>query len=185
MQTTSIYIELVIIGAEVCTWVFTIFALIDDRVVSLLKNGLSSIPMAIILLGLCYVVGVVFDRIADWIFKKYEVKIRDSIKIPEHIVTSHLFLLKDKEYLDSHVSRKRIIRGTAINVLPISIALAVYLLVHHLSIAIAIAVLVCGFVFCTLCLVAHYQILKSFFKRAKRYIESEKEEDSAPADDAE
>jgi len=175
MQTTSIYIELVIIGAEALTWIFTIFALIDARVISVLKNGLSSIPIAVILLGLCYVVGMVFDRIADWIFKKFEQKIRAKQEIPKNVI-GHLLFVKtnDEQYFNYITSRKRIVRGTALNVLPISIALALYLLIHHLSTAVAVAIILCGVIFFILCLITYHQIIVSYYKRVKRYIAAEK-----------
>ena len=173
MQTTSVYIELVIIGAEVCTWVFTIFALIDDRVVSALKNGLSFAPTALIFLGVCYVVGIIFDRIANMIFKSQEKKIRKQKEISNSTVANRLFKSQDKSYFESYMSRKRIVRGTALNVLPITIALTVYLFVHHFSRGIIVAVIVCGIVFFALCLRVYYQLINAYYNIAKDYVASE------------
>ena len=184
MQTTSIYIELVIIGAQVLTWVFTIFALIDDRIVSALKNGLSSVPIAIMLLGLCYVVGVVFDRIAEWVFHKPEKKIRRKQEVPEDIITHHLFVPKDGASFDYFKSGTRIVRGTILNVLPATIAASIYLIVHHFSIAIAVAIFISGFLFCALCLVVYHRIVFTYYKRVKKYMTAGKVNESALIDDA-
>ena len=172
MQTSAVFTEQIIIGAEVCTWMLTVFALIDDRVALIIKNNISSIPVAIIVLGVCYVVGLVFDRTASKIFKRFFFKKANAAMRSKYAITKEEepFLAFEGKYLGHQIARWKLLRATSLNVLPICISLALYLLIRRNLIAIPIAILVCGIVFFFLCLKAYTHAMELYYSYRKRYV---------------
>ena len=69
MKTTAAFVEYIIIGAEVFCWLFSISACIDARVVEILKRLLLYTPILVVLIGFCYVIGLVFDLVFDWLLE--------------------------------------------------------------------------------------------------------------------
>jgi hypothetical protein len=106
------------------------------------------------------------------------------MEIPKDKPISQVFLPQNQSYLEAHLPRKRIVRATALNVLPISSALAIYLIIHHISVAIAVAIIVCGIVFFALCLITYSKIMSSHYEKAKENMANEKAKNPAPTDDA-
>ena len=77
METTSLYVELIIIGLETLTWITSFSILFTDiEHISIIKDIFEKLPASIFVLGIMYVLGLVFDRFADIVFKKTERKIR-------------------------------------------------------------------------------------------------------------
>jgi len=67
MSTTSLFVELILIGVSAWTWVlFLIITIFDYKWVPI--NITLSIPFIILMLPLIYVLGIVTDRMADSVF---------------------------------------------------------------------------------------------------------------------
>ena len=77
MGTTALYVELVIIGLETAMWIaaFSIY-LTDVQYISLIGKLLGILPASVLLLGILYILGLITDRVADYLFDKEENKIR-------------------------------------------------------------------------------------------------------------
>ncbi len=71
METTQLYIELVIIGLEAFGWIsFFVIDIIGNKVVSIFNNILNNFSTSVLLIGVLYVIGILIDRLADIIFQK-------------------------------------------------------------------------------------------------------------------
>ena len=73
METTSLYVELIVIGLETITWLasFSVY-FTDIEYISAIKAIVEKLPASIFLLGIMYIVGLIFDRASDLIFRKKE-----------------------------------------------------------------------------------------------------------------
>ena len=79
MGTTSLYVEIVIIGLETMMWIISFFIYLTDiKYISLIENVVEKLPAAIFILGMLYVLGLIIDRVADWLFNNIENRIRKS-----------------------------------------------------------------------------------------------------------
>lgn len=73
METTALYVEYIVIGMETLSWIImTVFIIIGNSFIKILKYCISNILPSIIAIILCYVLGLVTDRIADKLFEKEE-----------------------------------------------------------------------------------------------------------------
>ncbi|MDR2903802.1 MAG: hypothetical protein LBU77_04790 [Clostridiales bacterium] len=183
MQTTSLYIEMIILGAEVATWILTIFSAIDDKVVLYLEKGFSYDALAaVVFLCLCYVLGILCDRFADWVFSGYEQRIK-AIHLGEcsDVITYQVWHEEGRDsYYEFVMSHKRIIRGTVLNALPIAVAFAVYAMLDGFSTALLAALLVSGVVVCVFCRKIYAHLLNGYYKNVKKYWDAQQKKSYAP-----
>jgi len=179
MQTTSVYIEHIIIGAEVSAWLFGIAALVDSRTIGFLQSSLSSIPLLVIFFGICYVLGIVFDRQADLIVKRVTVDARGKYGIPPHLV--HGEYLKE-EYLVFALSRMRIVRSTALNLLPIGLSLFLLLLIRYHLLALALLCLCGCFLFSVVCFFTYKSMEKGYYAKLRTAIDEKEREKKTQAE---
>ena len=116
MGTTALYVELVIIGLETAMWIaaFSIY-LTDVQYISLIGKLLGILPASVLLLGILYILGLITDRVADYLFDKEENKIRLNSGL--HAKSSILIWKKSsqEEYFKFTRSKIRILRASAIN----------------------------------------------------------------------
>ncbi|MCL2301525.1 MAG: hypothetical protein FWC27_15400 [Firmicutes bacterium] len=181
MKTTSVFIEHVIIGAEVIAWLFAIAANIDYRVLSLVKTALTMTSVSVILVGFCYVLGLIFDRLYDWMFDhilfyKPEGTAKRVFLIKEEIKSSKAIKERyDATYYEFALSRKRIIRGTAINLFLISASLFP-LLYNHGYKDLSFAVLFGGIILGIVCLFVYIKLLYDFFRKISGHVNEKDEE---------
>jgi hypothetical protein len=120
MSTTDLFVELVIIGVGSAIWIFFLIASIFG--LSWIDSSKAlSLPALIPFLSLTYVIGIVFDRVADtlfeWIwakklFRKYYEN-KDDFHDDRRIVYIHEGRLAN--LLEYGRSRLRICRGWALN----------------------------------------------------------------------
>ena len=125
MNTTLLFAELLITGLHTGLWLLllalNIFGL--DWLQSLLSKGVSEWATAILvsLLAVFYIFGIVFDRFADFVFFRWDKKIREKIipNAPLRINVMRFQLAKDNEYLNRQFeytrSRMRIVRAATLN----------------------------------------------------------------------
>lgn len=116
MGTTSLYVELVIIGLETMMWItsFSIY-LTDIRYISLVEKLVEKVPVTVILLGVLYVLGLIIDRIADHVFNEMENRVRRFSGLE---AKSSILIWKksdQEEYFKFTRSKIRILRASSIN----------------------------------------------------------------------
>jgi len=80
---------------------------------------------------------------------------------------------KGQPYYEFTMSRKRIIRSTSLNLLPISVTIATYTMLHGFSIALSIAIIISGIIAVILCYMIYVRFLNDYYKDVRRYMDSE------------
>ena len=123
METTQLYIELVIIGLEAFGWIsFFVIDIIGNKVVSIFNNILNNFSTSVLLIGVLYVIGILIDRLADMIFQKKE----DSIRKNSGLKAKSSILIWKKygaeKYADYVRSKIRILRASILNIPLITIS---------------------------------------------------------------
>jgi hypothetical protein len=121
MQTTELFVELVVIGYGMIIWIFLLimtlfgFSWIDFNKIISTQTILPSLVMA-------YVFGIITDRFADWIFRSWDRSIRNkqfNKKLDYQRTRTIVFDRSEslKAWFYYGRSRLRICRGWAINLL--------------------------------------------------------------------
>lgn len=119
MSTTNLFVELVVIGTGAALWVsLAIFSVFDYTWVSF--DRVLSIPALIPGLSLIYVLGIVVDRLADWVFEYWAKSLcREWFASPKeyHYARTLIYTRSDalKALFEYSRSRLRICRGWTIN----------------------------------------------------------------------
>ncbi|MBL8090749.1 MAG: hypothetical protein JNJ43_10495 [Anaerolineales bacterium] len=136
MNTTLLFVELLIIGLEGWIWIFLftspLFPIKNYPNMLLIFKDWELVIIAIFL-ALTYVLGVIIDRIADWRVRPLEKKHRADIitdnTTPISVMRFSLGTQNDflNQQLDYTRSRLRIMRASILNIIAITIALCFYL----------------------------------------------------------
>ncbi|MCP4374497.1 MAG: hypothetical protein GY797_41305 [Deltaproteobacteria bacterium] len=128
MSTTAILVEILIVGLQTCLWLTLIIVVFFgyDWIVPTAKavKGWESL-LSIFILGICYTIGVVFDRVADCVFiilKPHKILMKSNW-IRKHAEVAHsdprMEVLNSEnkavDFLENIRSRVRIARSTALN----------------------------------------------------------------------
>jgi len=125
MSTTLIFAELLIIGVQTCVWLLLlgISILGYDWLQPFQSTTLINwqVPIVLVMLSVIYVVGLIFDRLADALFLNWDIRIRNKL-LPNYSVPIGVMrfeVSKDNEYLNHQFeytrSRMRVARASAIN----------------------------------------------------------------------
>ena len=132
MSTTSLFVELIVIGVGAALWVGLLIISVfgyDDAVMKTLASPVATV----VLLSVIYLLGIVTDRIADLIFdKRWGSAIRkqwfDSVE-DYYRARSDIFEKSQlaSELLEYSRSRLRICRGWAFNSVISAVALTIFL----------------------------------------------------------
>lgn len=73
MQTTQLYVELVLIGMEsLFGFCILMSDILGKEIIYQWISKIESLGGTIVSIGACYIVGLVFDRFADIVFQKKE-----------------------------------------------------------------------------------------------------------------
>jgi len=125
MSTTLLFVELLIAGTQVVIWfVLLILTIFDYKWTSNLSiQGVSDWQVLITatVLAFVYVLGILFDRLADLIFSKWDRSIayKRFPDAPHTFAVIRFQLSKDNEYLNHQFeytrSRLRIARASSLN----------------------------------------------------------------------
>lgn len=79
METTKLYVEYIVVGMETLAIIFlVIFIIIGDAFLPIIKYCIKNIVPSIIMLGWCYILGLIVDRIADIIYDKRKMHLEYS-----------------------------------------------------------------------------------------------------------
>lgn len=116
METTKLYVEYIVVGMETLAVIFlVIFIIIGDAFLPIIKYCIKNIVPSIIMLGWCYILGLIVDRIADIIYDKRKMHIKEKYPIEAEtsiIVWEHF---KQDAFATFTLSRIRLMRSTALN----------------------------------------------------------------------
>lgn len=135
MSTTSLFVELIVIGSGVFLWLAILaLALFGADAIPISQTAL--IASAIPALSLIYVLGTVWDRLADWLFGRWwgdGIRSSEFDDIGEYYDARRSILTRSpalSELLEYGRSRLRICRGWALNAPLIGISLECLLLTN-------------------------------------------------------
>lgn len=122
MQTTKLYVEYIIIGMETLMWIMLlVLLLLGKSVLCFFDYCIRNFLTSIFMIGVCYILGLLTDRVADELTDEK----KNSIKRRFPIESSTSILVWEKVKQDTFaaftLSRIRILRSTALNSLLIGI----------------------------------------------------------------
>ncbi len=127
METTQLYIELIIIGLEGFIWMCTFLVdILGNKATSVLTKILDNFSSSLFLIGILYVIGVLVDRFADFVFQKKENAIRNVSGLR---AKSSILVWKKygaEKYAEYSRTRVRILRASILNLPMISISFILY-----------------------------------------------------------
>jgi hypothetical protein len=144
METTSLYVELLIIGFEVCAWLGLLLAKFSSAGrLSSLPQGVGNFALlaTLLLFGVAYLLGIVFDKIAHFFFGAQRHYLESVLKgdvsdqVAKEEETDHRqiyarLMVKEGRAASEVLygrSKVRILRASVINVPLIAVAAAVFL----------------------------------------------------------
>ncbi|MBD1999103.1 hypothetical protein H6G00_21210 [Leptolyngbya sp. FACHB-541] len=136
MNTTLLFIELLITGLQGSTWVFLLVLSISGygwlQTQQLQNLGDWSALLTVFVLSFAYAIGIIIDRLADTIFNKWNKQIGKQI-LPDIARPSirRFALGKENEYLNNQFeytrSRIRIVRASSLNFALIAIFATIFI----------------------------------------------------------
>lgn len=165
METTALYVEYIVIGMETLCWiVMTIFIIIGNSFKEILKYCISNILPSIIAIILCYVLGLVTDRIADKLFENRRKNIKDNFEFQAQTSIAIWEDYSNSSYANFTLSRIRILRSTTVNSVFIGMASS-FLSYKYFGIKLFLFVLlVCICIFCG-SNSAHKNLLNNYYRK--------------------
>ena len=170
MQTTQLYVELIIIGLEGSIGIaFTFISLFGFEKFNKLISYLNTLPATIIAIGFLYILGLLLDRFADLVFQKLEDKFREQSGIQAKSVLVLLTKTEHIRFLESMRTRTRILRASTIITLFSTIMAVVCFVVRPINDSLN-AIVFCGLLGLFLFIVSYYsyrKILKRFYEGAR------------------
>jgi hypothetical protein len=126
MRTTSLLVDLLIIGLLPFIWVSCLlFAFIFP--VSALNDICSEISIlsSFLVIAIIYVIGNIVDYTNAYLFSLWPLKIEKKLSKKISVIR---ILARNPElhrYLDSHYSRLRITKAAILNIIPISVGISI------------------------------------------------------------
>ena len=140
MQTTTLHVDMIIIGAEGLAWIITLFAMLENKVIIFLKASLSGTSVfafaTVIFLCVCYVLGIIIDRIGYFAFRKRKNEMMNSYGFESSAEVYKTWQEKEAlglSYYDFIMSRGRIMSGTILNLIPITLTFTAFAILHSFS----------------------------------------------------
>ncbi len=117
METTKLYIELIVIGFETFSWMnIFLIDIVGNKILSFFTKTIDNFSSSILLVVFLYIIGLLFDRLADMIFKKTEKKIRMKSSLQAQtsiLIWEKYHLEKFSDYMRSKI---RILRASILNI---------------------------------------------------------------------
>lgn len=167
MQTTQLYVELIIIGLEGSIGIlFAFISLFGFEKFNKVISYLNTLPATIIALGFLYILGLILDRFADLVFQKLEDKYREQSGIQAKSVLVILTKTEHLKFFEFTRTRSRILRSSTIITLFSTIMAVVCFVIRPINGSIN-AVFFCGLLgsflfFVSFC--SYRKILKRFYE---------------------
>ena len=168
MTTTALYVELIVIGVQVELWMLILVDIFYRGVVKSLIGFADNAFIIIAALIPAYVLGMIFDRIADRVFYRRERKIKKD----SGLQTSSSILIEETpkmhEFQLYSRSKYRVLRATTLNLPIITIALLLNLfLINLIDYTGAAVILVCGVLLSVISLWGSIKTAENFYCKAQ------------------
>jgi hypothetical protein len=177
MSTTLLFVELLIAGVQVVVWfsllVFSVFGY--EWVSNIQSQALSDweVLVSITVLAFVYVLGILFDRLADLIFSKWDRKIAIEMfpHAPHTFAVIRFQISKGNDYLNHQFeytrSRLRIARASALNFAITTVLAVIFIAVRLQGIPDHVTLLVfasvTGSLLTVLAVITWYKLVHSYF----------------------
>lgn len=182
MQTTKLYVEYIVIGMEVLIWiVLFILMLLGKTSLAFFDYCIRNFLTSIFMIGACYVLGLLMDRVADGMTEGKKKRIKS--RYPTKASTSIFVWKKVKQdaFAVFTLSRIRILRSTMLNSAIIGVAgMLVSFCVYDNGI-LGILALVFFEIMALIAWQAHTSLLINYYRKTRnleRDIEDEEEKNS-------
>lgn len=173
METTALYVEYIVIGMETLSWILmSMFIIVGESFKQIIKYCISNILPSIVVIIVCYVLGLVTDRIADKLFEKRRKNIKDNFEFQAQTSIAIWEDFTNSSYANFTLSRIRILRSTTINSIFIGI-IGFFLSYIYFDIKLSLFVLMlCICLFCG-SNSAHKNLLNNYYRKTNA-LENEK-----------
>lgn len=176
LQTTTLHVDMIIIGAEGLTWIIALFSITESKIIDFLKSSLTGTIMfaltVIIFLCICYVIGIIIDRVGHFFLYKWRDKIRKKYGFNNSSEVYKAWQEKESKglsYYDFIMSRERIIRGTILNLLPITITFTILSALHGLSLIFTLLIAFIGSISFVFCLWLYPKMINDYYRIIKDF----------------
>ena len=170
METTKLYIELIIIGLQSSVGVvFTLINIIGLEMSKKMIALLDKFLISILLLGVFYILGLIVDRFSDSLFQKLEDRLRNKSGLKSKSVMLLPFSDNQYEFMMYCRSRIRILRATIINTFFVmaSTLWFVILYTNCNRLEYIVFIIVGGAFIITVCYTSLCKLLKNTYNKAK------------------
>ncbi len=182
MTTTHLFVELLVIGFGALAWILVCTATFFDFDLSSTNAYLPSLGALLPLLCIAYVLGILVDRVADWIFDRLWDK-NQRRSIYGHDAKDKIQYFNDRRTLivegpelwqlvEYGRSRLRICRGWTLNALALTTSLIFYCLTggadSSVRLEICVAILGLGAIFTGLCWFSWFKLNGKEYKKIQR-----------------
>lgn len=167
METTKMYIELIVVGLETFVWICMFLVdIVGNKIISVLEKILNNFSVSLLLIGILYVIGVLIDRLTDIIFQKFENKIRKESGLQAK--TSFIIWKKYnlENFSDYTRSRIRILRASTINIPLIMLSLVWYVFIFYKQFSVIIYIYFIGMLFMYASWKGYKKSLKTYYDKA-------------------
>lgn len=166
MSTTELYVEYMVIGLESLVWIFISFYIIIGRqAIDFLKYCVSNLFSSFVLIGICYILGLVTDRLSDRVFEKRKVKIKNQYHIKSKTSLAVWGKFNQDEFAKFTLSRIRIVRSTILNSSIIAVLLTYLIYKHHFNIPLMVFTFLLFIGISTCSNFAHMHLLENYYKK--------------------
>lgn len=169
MATTLLYVELIIIGLETMMWITSFSVCFTDiQYIFVIEKIIETLPASIFLLGVMYILGLIFDRIADLIFQKTESQIREKSGLKAKSSILIWTESKQEEYFKFTRSKIRILRSSVINIPLFVISIIINIIKYYQSqYSFLIFVVVTGCILSYFSWICYKQAITNFYNKAR------------------
>lgn len=176
MQTTELYVELIIIGLETSIWMcMFLINIIEKSFIDFFSEALKNFSSSLLIIGVLYIVGLLLDRLSDLFFQKVEDNIRNNSGL-ETDKSTMAWERFNQEYFFRYVrSRMRILRTSIINIPLITISFLWFALKNEYSILLILYILVLGILFTFISWKALIKSTNTYYNKARTLQLSEKD----------
>ena len=147
MSTTSLFVEILIIGIEALVWLGLFLSLVwnPGPYLDIFKHYKDYAALfTTLLLALAYVIGIIIDRLADSFYKI--LRYHSDAPLPAPVGKMRLLIMHGSEgmakFLDYQRSRLRIARATVFNLLLTLIVIVIWLIHYNVSDAFVFALVI-------------------------------------------
>ena len=116
METTALYVEYIVIGMETLVWILMIvFVIIGDAFTAIISYCIENILPSAMVIIVCYILGLVTDRIVDTMFEKRKKEIKKGYTLESQTSIAIWEEYSNSTYANFTLSRIRILRSTIFN----------------------------------------------------------------------